>query len=397
MDILRNFLLASAAMLACVSPAPAEPTAVGKVGNWDIVYDDEIGAGACFAWFYFESKTRLWVISAYSATDHEVVWGMILRNTAWTWTKGKHFDVIIDAIAANGAIKNKWSVRFNGQDDAGLEIFGLKKDLINSLAFDKGGSFRIRNAVDNKVLGHYNLNNSAAAIRAVVNCLRAHSPISAKVPPSGRPTGLSFGTGFFVANNYVLTNNHVVNDCRSKPLVKYPDYQAEDAPVFASDQANDLAVLKTNMHNFGVATFRFQPKLGEQVASFGFPFGEMISTSGNFTLGNVTSVVGPADDTGKFQVSAPLQPGNSGGPLLDASGRVLGVSQRVLGTLKMAETQGGAVPQNVNFAISSAVAVNFLNVRGINPKVDSSSTVKLEPEVLAEAAKRFTVQVACEQ
>jgi serine protease Do len=98
----------------------------------------------------------------------------------------------------------------------------------------------------------------------------------------------------------------------------------------------------------------------------------------------------------RSQVSAPLQPGNSGGPLIDGSGRVLGVSQLVFGTLKMAQSQGGAVPQNVNFAISSAVAVNFLNVKGLNPKVDLSPTEKLEPEVLAEAAKRFTVQVYCD-
>jgi hypothetical protein len=75
---------------------------------------------------------------------------------------------------------------------------------------------------------------------------------------------------------------------------------------------------------------------------------------------------------------------------------VLGVSQLVLGTLKMAERQGGAVPQNVNFAIAAAVAVNFLNVKGVNPKIDLSPTEKLEPDVLAQAAKRFTVQVYCE-
>ena len=68
----------------------------------------------------------------------------------------------------------------------------------------------------------------------------------------------------------------------------------------------------------------------------------------------------------------------------------------MFGTLKMAQSQGGAVPQNVNFAISAAVAVNFLNVKGVNPKIDLSPTEKLEPEVLAEAAKRFTVQVYCE-
>jgi S1-C subfamily serine protease len=210
------------------------------------------------------------------------------------------------------------------------------------------------------------------------------------------PDKSSSGTGFFVANSYILTNHHVLKDCSSRPKVKYPNFLAEAASVAASDEANDLSLLRTGLHNGGVATFRFQPRLGEQVASFGFPYGQAMSTGGNFTLGNVTAVVGVGDNTGQFQISAPLQPGNSGGPLLDGSGRVIGVSQRVFGTLKMVEQSGGAMPQNVNFAISAAVAVNFLNVRGVNPKVDSSPTEKLEPEVLAEAAKRFTVQVFCE-
>ena len=394
----RHAVLLAASLVFFPVSARAEQTMFDKIGAWTIAYDTEWVAGACFAFIHYESDTRLWIVQGYRTDTHEPAWGMILRNKKWTWTANQYFDVSIEAIGSEDRVTHRWSVRFDGQDDAGLSVFGLSKDLINSLAMDSDGSFRIRNTKDNKVLGRWNLTNSAAAIRSVVRCLRARSPLMAKTPPSEKSTqrGGSSGTGFFVADWHILTNYHVVKECKSKPKVKYADYRAEDASLAAADEINDLALLKTAMRNLGVATFRLLPKVGEQVASFGFPYGQQMSTSGNFTVGHVTSIVGVGDNTGQFQISAPLQPGNSGGPLLDGSGRVLGVSQLVFGTLKMAERQGGAVPQNVNFAIAAAVAVNFLNVKGVNPKIDLSPTEKLEPEVLAEAAKRFTVQVYCE-
>jgi S1-C subfamily serine protease len=393
---LRTALIAASLSL-CSGPAAAEYTVVDKIDGWEIGYDNEFAAGACLAFFSYQGGTTLRLVQSYRTNTNEPVWGIILRNEKWTWSSDRPYDMTIDSMGPYGRLKQRWSVTFNGGHSS-LVVFGLSVDLMNSLAMDSDGSFRVWNAKDSKVLGWWNLANSAAAIRSVVRCLRARSPVMAKTPPSEKPTekGLSYGTGFFVANGQVLTNYHVIKDCKSKPKVGYPDFRAEEAPVAATDEINDLALLRTDMRNLGVATFRLMPRLGEQVASFGFPYGRQMSTSGNFTLGNVTSVVGVGDNTGQFQVSAPLQPGNSGGPLLDGSGRVLGVSQLVFGTLKMAQSQGGAVPQNVNFAISAAVAVNFLNVKGVNPKIDLTPTEKLEPEVLAEAAKRFTVQVYCD-
>jgi serine protease Do len=93
----------------------------------------------------------------------------------------------------------------------------------------------------------------------------------------------------------------------------------------AHDAANDLALIKVEMHTTAFASFRSGVRLGEGVAVFGFPLAGLLARSGNFTLGNVTAVAGLGDDTRILQISAPVQPGNSGGPLLDYSGNVVGV------------------------------------------------------------------------
>jgi serine protease Do len=85
----------------------------------------------------------------------------------------------------------------------------------------------------------------------------------------------------------------------------------------------------------------------------------LLATSGNFTLGNVTAVAGLGDDTRILQISAPVQPGNSGGPLLDYSGNVVGVIEGKLNAITVF-TLTNDLAQNVNFAIKANVVTNFL-------------------------------------
>src|SRR4029077_5408304 len=140
----------------------------------------------------------------------------------------------------------------------------------------------------------FELVDSAAAVRAVVQCARANPPKQASTPPSKKPAeqGPSVGSGFFVTDHYVITNHHVVKDCHGQIYVKYPGYHAENAYVQAVEASNDLVFSKTDMGNNGIAKLRFPPKLGEQVESFGFPYGAAVSSYGAFTTGNVTSTVG---------------------------------------------------------------------------------------------------------
>jgi S1-C subfamily serine protease len=235
------------------------------------------------------------------------------------------------------------------------------------------------------------MKDSAAAIRAIVNCVSEHPP---GVPPSGpspEPETRISGTGFFVAPKRVVTNNHVVSGCTKDIQVRYPDGRPYTATISGQDPNNDLVLLQTDMDNLSIAAFRFWPRIGEQVASYGFPYSGVLSSSGNFTLGHVTSLTGVKDDTRFLQMSAPIQPGNSGGAVLDMSGSVIGVAVARLDAI------ANSIPQNVNFAIQTPIVVNFLLVKGAAPEFGTWSAGAERPaSEVADIAKKFTVQVYCQ-
>ena len=148
------------------------------------------------------------------------------------------------------------------------------------------------------------------------------------------------------------------------------------------------------MPNLSVASFRFQPLLGEAVATYGFPFSGILSP--NFTSGDIAALSGPKGDTRFLQTSTPIQPGNSGGPLLDMSGRVVGVVVSQLNAITMMQKHG-SVPQNVNFAIQSPIVINFLSAKGVTPNLDNSTNGgQRPPSEVADMAKKFTVQIYCQ-
>jgi serine protease Do len=94
--------------------------------------------------------------------------------------------------------------------------------------------------------------------------------------------------------------------------------------------------------------------VGESIFVYGFPLTGLLSSSGNFTVGTITSIAGLGDDSRIMQISAPVQPGNSGGPLLDRSGNVVGIIVSKLNALRLAQvTQDMA--QNINFAIKASI------------------------------------------
>jgi len=142
------------------------------------------------------------------------------------------------------------------------------------------------------------------------------------------------------------------------------------------------------------ARFRRHVRLGENVYAFGFPLSGFLSTSGNFTSGNVTAEAGPKDDARILQVSAPVQVGNSGGPLLDRTGQVVGVVVSTLNAL-VAFAVAKDIPQNVNFAIKSNIVELFLETQGVQLPTARGENKLLEPADVADVAKAISVAIEC--
>jgi S1-C subfamily serine protease len=125
---------------------------------------------------------------------------------------------------------------------------------------------------------------------------------------------------------------------------------------------------------------------------YGFPLAGYLAR-GNFTVGTVTALSGFGGDTRVLQISAPVQIGNSGGPVLDQFGNIIGVVVSKLTVFFTAETLKD-LPQNVNFAIKAATAISFLEANNVRPKM-LDSTEPISPADIAERAKSFTAQVIC--
>lgn len=226
----------------------------------------------------------------------------------------------------------------------------------------------------------------------------APPPVGTTLPPPERPNvaeepKTSTGTGFFISNDgYLVSNAHVVEGC-TRAQVRYGLASFEDATILARDSVNDFAILKTSIRPQAVSKLRGGVRVGESIAAFGFPLAGLLSSGGNFTLGNVSANAGLGDDARFIQISAPAQPGNSGGPVLDQSGNVIGMVVAKLDALKLAKLTDD-VPQNVNFALKTSLLVTFLDTTGVAYAI-AGQEPQLAPPDVAERAKAISAYIRC--
>jgi hypothetical protein len=209
-----------------------------------------------------------------------------------------------------------------------------------------------------------------------------------------RPT--SSGTGFMVTEDRALTNHHVIEGCQ-RVTVRNAGGQVATATVIASDPTRDLALLGVPKGVVKPLVFRENPAVvrGETVVTYGFPLSGVLSSGPTLTSGDVSALAGLRDNPLHLQISAPVQPGNSGGPLLDSHAHVVGVVVSKLNAIRISQMTGGDIPQNVNFAVKGTVALAFLREKGVNPATAASTGPDKRNFEVGEVANVSTLFVQC--
>ncbi len=321
-------------------------------------------------------------------------------------------------VAADKAKAAKW-YRLAAKQDHGKALFnigvmyfkgeGVAKDNAEAYFYlslaAKGGidkAAKVRDRIGPKL--------TAAELASVADRIETWRPLTAKQSRPPRPTTQtarkskdtkpktakpkSMGTGFFVGlHGQVLTSRHVVKGC-AKIRVRYGD-RAAFATLWRVDRANDLAVVETRFVPATIASFRTGRGIrpGDSVVAIGFPLRRVLAHEAIVTTGTVSALAGPRNDRNLMQITAPVQKGNSGGPVLDLGGNVVGIVASKLDALKIARKTGD-LPQNVNFAVNGSVARIFLDAEGIKYRI-GKVTKSLSAAEVAARARKYTVLLEC--
>lgn len=206
---------------------------------------------------------------------------------------------------------------------------------------------------------------------------------------------LSLGTGFFISKQgHIMTNNHVVKDCEYMQ-VKLPDGTQQRGQTLFTDAVNDLAVIKIDYQPPTIATFPVSGtyRVGDDVLAFGFGLGYQLSSSGILTTGTIGALSGMNDDSRFIQITATLQHGNSGGPLSDKMGNVIGINSRVLDPVAY-YNQSGVLPESANFSVKDVVMKSFLKAHSI-PFTEVDKTQPIGNADLGEQMRLYSVKASC--
>ena len=202
------------------------------------------------------------------------------------------------------------------------------------------------------------------------------------------------GSGFFINNQgYALTNNHVVEICEQ--MVATLDGRQILFRVIATDKVNDIAIIAMDNTTRNFLKINEEgAKLGENVIAVGYPLSGQLSDSVKITRGVVSSLSGIENNTGQIQIDAALQPGNSGGPIINEQGELVGIASAGLNKLLMAKKEK-YIPENVNFAVATPIIVNLLKNKKIKYTTGSYFSSDYSGTELAEIGDNSTLQLLC--
>ena len=234
------------------------------------------------------------------------------------------------------------------------------------------------------------------AFKEVLRSYKKHCLISLKekphnknitpYPKSKTPSegATASGSGFFVNNEgYIITNDHVVNNCKSVWVQNVEN--TIPASIIHKHPANDLAIIKIEQSTPNYAKFTNSTNPVEDVMALGFPRGDILGSEIKRTKGSISSLSGIKGDTFSLQHTALIQKGNSGGPLINKKGAVVGVNYA-----KFVEED----LQGIGLAIKAVNTVELLGSKSIDFSLDENDK-ELEWSVVFENAKQYTTRVIC--
>jgi S1-C subfamily serine protease len=401
----RSFAVAALLQVSFAGMADAAgPFGSVNVGNWigGAFSNDQTGAFShCAATTPYANGVIL-VVSQNAAGT----WSLAFASPSYRFNKGE-----------NAAI----DVTFDGQEQARLFATAYQPNMLTAImplnvvrTFQKAS---LMVATAGHAVLNFDLTSTGPVIAALANCVTKvkadgldkagdFTKIAAKpqpapdkqAPPAGsKATGAKSGTGFVVsANGHIVTNNHVIDGCVGDIKGNLTGEASMVLRVVSSDANNDLALLQAP----STATFKEFARIrdrsfhsGDSVVAIGFPYHGLLTSDFTVTTGIVSSLSGMRNDTRFLQISAPVQPGNSGGPLFDTTGQIVGVVTAKIPVLRIAAATGN-IPENINFAIKTGALRDFLD-NSVVPYQTAEPKGELKTTDIAGNARAYTMLISC--
>jgi S1-C subfamily serine protease len=346
--------------------------------------------------------------------------GVILvvgQGATGSWTLGFASPSYQFKQGENAAI----DVIFDGQEQARLFATANQPNMLTSVmpanvvrTFQKAS---LMVATSGRTVLNFDLTSTGPVIAALANCVTrvkadglskagdftkgAAKPATTAdkqgTPPASKPARAKSGTGFVVsANGHIVTNNHVIDGCVGDIKGNLTGEAAMVLRVVSSDANNDLALLQapstTTFKDFARIRDR-SIRSGDSVVAIGFPFHGLLTSDFTVTTGIVSSLSGMRNDSRFLQISAAVQPGNSGGPLFDTTGQIVGVVTAKLDGLRMIAATGN-IPENINFAIKTGAVRDFLD-NSVVPYQTAEPKSELKTTDIAGNARAYTMLISC--
>lgn len=215
----------------------------------------------------------------------------------------------------------------------------------------------------------------------ITSLSEVHASKSAASPKDAQS---GYGTGWVVDAEYVVTAYHVIEGAK-RITVYASDRLPRNAVIAVVDARNDLAVLRVDFGGWSpkpLAIAKALPILGARVFTIGFPIRDILGVFPKLNAGEIASTAGPKDDPRLLQISVPIHSGNSGGPLFNESGEVVGIVVSKLDALKMLK-ETGELPENVGYAMKARYVQGLLDdlQRGVKTDIPKLRVAKLEQTV----------------